>query len=257
MSKLPASYRFVDLSDYGRPVAKRIAQSFQYTKVNAIHVTWMFIVAGLAAIASIYFHQYRWALLFLLLKSTLDAADGELARLKKQPSYTGRYFDSIADIVLNAAIFYTLFLNVATPWWMAALAFVGMQLQGTLYNYYYVILRNQVDGDLTSQIFETSTPTALPGEKQATVTLLYRCYRILYGGFDAVIYRLDPSAPEGKILPKYLMTAVSTFGLGFQLAAIGLLLVLGFQAYIIPFFMAYTGMILVFILLRKRIGRNV
>ena len=257
MSKLPAAYRFIDLSDYGRPVAKRIARFFQPTKITAIHVTWLFIVAGLGAIAAMYAQFYVLALGLLLLKSTLDAADGELARLKKQPSYTGRYFDSIADILINAAIFYTLFLMVDTSWWLAVLAFMGMQLQGTLYNYYYVILRNQVDGDLTSQIFETSSPTALPGERQQTVTALYYCYRILYGLFDAIIYRLDPSAPQGKILPKYLMTAVSTFGLGFQLALIGLLLVFEAIDAIIPFFIYYTGMIFVFILMRTWLGRRV
>jgi hypothetical protein len=33
------------------------------------------------------------------------------------------------------------------------LAFIAIQLQGTLYNYYYVILRNKsIDGDSTSKI---------------------------------------------------------------------------------------------------------
>ena len=37
-------------------------------------------------------------------KSILDAADGELARIKKTPSYVGRFLDSISDLVLNFLI---------------------------------------------------------------------------------------------------------------------------------------------------------
>ena len=33
---------------------------------------------------------------FVTIKSILDAADGDLARLKKEPSYIGRYYDSIS-----------------------------------------------------------------------------------------------------------------------------------------------------------------
>lgn len=255
MAKLPAEHKFIDLSDYGRPVAKQIAQVFRHTSVTAIHVTLMFVFAGLIAIASIYNGYYWTALLFLVIKSTLDAADGELARLKNQPSYVGRYLDSISDILLNALIFLVLYLTTDTSWFWAFTAFFCMQLQGTLYNYYYVILRNQVNGDKTSQIFETSTPTALPGEKQQTVNLLFKIYRMLYGVFDIIIYRLDPSAPLGKTLPKQLMTPLSTFGLGFQLLLIGVFLVLGLVQYIVPFFIGYTIFIFIFIGIRRWVNR--
>lgn len=251
MSKLPAEYKFLDLSDYGRPVARVIAHNLKETSFTPIHVTWLFIVSGLIAIGGILLGHYWTAAFFLILKSILDAADGELARMKETPSYTGRYFDSIADILLNAVIFFTLYVICDTPFLWALLAFLGLQLQGTLYNYYYVILRNQVDGDTTSRVFETKIPKALPGEKQKTVTFLYKLYRLLYGVFDASIYRLDKTAPQGNVLPKWLMTAVSSFGLGFQLLLISLLLVLGLKEWIIPFFVGYTLMVGVFIIIRK------
>ncbi len=255
MSKLPTQYIFTDLSDYGRPVAKQIAKAFKHTKVTAIHVTCMFIVAGLLAIASIYYGYYWSGLLLLIVKSTLDAADGELARIKNQPSLTGRYFDSIADIILNALLFGVICLITEGFWVWALLAFFGMQLQGTLYNYYYVILRNQVRGDVTSQIFENKVPAALQIDKQSTVNKLFKLYKILYGTFDAIIYRLDPTAPRGKTLTSGLMTALSTFGLGFQLLLIGILLALGLREMVIPFFIGYTAMIFVFIGIRKYVNR--
>ena len=251
MSKLPAQYKFLDISDYGRPIARYIARSFVNTSITPVHVTCMFIVSGIIAIIAMHYGHFLVALFFLVLKSILDAADGELARLKKTPSYTGRFFDSVADILLNAAIFYTLYTITSSSLLMASIAFACLQLQGTLYNYYYVILRNKVDGDTTSRVFETKTPTALPGEKQKTVAFLFIIYRILYGGFDAIIYFLDRNAFAGAILPKWFMSSLSLFGLGFQLLVIGVLLVLGLKEVIIPLFIVLSFFVILFISIRK------
>jgi hypothetical protein len=201
MSKLPAAYKFVDLSDYGRPIARQIAIFLKNTSCTPVQVTWLFIISGLIAVAGIFFGYFYLAAFFLVLKSILDAADGELARIKETPSYTGRFFDSIADILLNALIFYTLYIICDISFIYAFLGFLGIQLQGTLYNYYYVILRNKVNGDTTSRIFETDIPQALPGENQRTVTILFKIYKLLYGFFDKIIYRLDNEAPQGKKIP--------------------------------------------------------
>lgn len=256
MSKLPASSKFIDLSDYGRGIAKSIAKSLLKTHFTPIHVTMSFIVAGLLAISFIYIGAYWLAGFFLILKSILDAADGELARLRERPSYVGRYFDSIADIILNGLIFLCIWLITSVNWYWVVLAFVGLQLQGTLYNYYYVILRNQLNGDKTSRIFETKVPTAMPGESQKKVTLFYYIYKALYGFFDKVIYRIDPKAPAANPFPKWFMTLLSTFGLGFQLLLIGVFLVSGLIDYIIPFFLYYSLLILVFVLIRKNLGQH-
>ena len=105
MSKLPKEHKFVDLSDYGRQVAKLIAQSLESTCFTPIHVTLLFVVSGLIALMFMLFGWYSAAGIFLVLKSILDAADGELARIKDTPSYTGRFLDSISDIILNLLIF--------------------------------------------------------------------------------------------------------------------------------------------------------
>ncbi|MDB9775905.1 CDP-alcohol phosphatidyltransferase family protein [Vicingaceae bacterium] len=251
MSKLPKENRFVDLSDYGRPAARVIARSLQNTPFTAIHVTIAFVITGLIALVSIVYHYY-WATAFLLvLKSILDGADGELARLKNQPSYVGRYLDSVSDIILNFLILLTIWYITDTSIILTILAFIGIQLQGTLYNYYYVILRNKYAGDTTSRIFEDKAPTAMKGEKQKNVNLLFRLYYVLYSRFDKAIYRLDKRAVEDNHLPNWLMTAVSTFGLGFQLLIIGLMLAFNLEQFIIPFFIGYSVFILVFIGLRK------
>ncbi len=255
MSKLPQEHQFLDLSDYGRPIARVIAKSLKDTSFTPIHVTIMFVIAGLIAITCL-LNQYYWAtLFFLLLKSVLDAADGELAREKNTPSYTGRYLDSVSDIILNLLILITIWHVTKGSLSLTLVAFFGIQLQGTLYNYYYVILRNKYQGDTTSRVFETERPIALKGESQRNVNILFFLYTILYGLFDKIIYKIDSKAVDGERLPSWFMTAVSTFGLGFQLLLIGCMLVLGLDIYIIPFFIAYSAFILVFIGIRRFLNR--
>jgi phosphatidylglycerophosphate synthase len=251
MSKLPKSHKFLDLSDYGRPIAKLIANTLKNTAFTPIHVTIAFIASGLIAIYCIIESYYWLAAFFLILKSILDAADGELARVKQKPSYTGRYLDSVADIILNALFLVSINYVTDMPNWLCLLAFLGLQLQGTLYNYYYVILRNKFNGDTTSRVFEDKTPIALKGEKQKHVNMLFGLYKLLYGVFDQTIYALDANANMGKVLPNWLMTCISTFGLGFQLLLMAIMLVLGLQAFILPFFFSYTLMVFVFIGIRK------
>lgn len=251
MSKLPKDHQFLDLSDYGRPVARVIARSLTDTACTPIHVTVGFIISGLIAIVSVIQGYYFAAAFFLILKSILDAADGELARLNNTPSYTGRYFDSISDIILNLLILLSIWAVTDAGLFFTILAFLGIQLQGTLYNYYYVILRNKANGDTTSRIFEDTTPKALEGEKQKNVTMLFWLYKKLYGVFDKAVYTLDYEASKSKKFPKWFMTALSTFGLGFQLLLISLMLVAGLKEIIIPFFIAYTIMVFIFIGIRR------
>jgi len=251
MSKLPKKHQFIDLSDYGRPIARIIAINLKSTSFTPVDVTIAFVISGLLGIYCMAVGQYWFAAFFLIFKSILDAADGELARIKETPSYTGRFLDSVSDIILNFIIFMTLWYITDTNLGLTLLAFLGIQLQGTLYNYYYVILRNRFNGDTTSRIFEDSTPIALPGEKQKNVTILYFIYKFLYGIFDEIIYALDRNAPKGKPFPNWLMSLISTFGLGFQLLIISVLLVLGLKAIIIPFFIGYSLLIFIFIGIRR------
>src|SRR5690606_22357541 len=104
MAKLLKANQFIDLSDYGRPAAILIADQLKSTRLTPVHVTLSFTISGLIAVYCILQSYYLTAGLFLILKSVLDAADGELSRIKNTPSYTGRYLDSISDIILNFLI---------------------------------------------------------------------------------------------------------------------------------------------------------
>ncbi|MFT6807946.1 MAG: phosphatidylglycerophosphate synthase [Saprospiraceae bacterium] len=251
MAKLPQEYQFTDLSDYGRSIARRIASALQHTQITPIHVTSWFIVSGILAIICMLNGYNIAAALFLILKSVLDAADGELSRIKNTPSYVGRYYDSIADIILNFFFLLTFWHITNTSFGYMILAFIGIQLQGTLYNYYYVILRNNVNGDMTSRIFEDVAPIAMKGEKQTTVNIFYKIYDLLYIAFDKTIYLLDKDAMNSKPFPKWFMTLLSTFGLGFQLLVMAVMLALHLEIYVIPILISYSILILIFVGIRR------
>ena len=254
MSKLNAADKFLDLSDYGRSFGRFFALQLKETRFTPIHVTLLFGIAGLLAIYCILNGFYLAAGLFIVLKSGIDAADGELARLKKTPSYVGRYLDSVFDIFLNFFFLMTICYVSKTPFWVAILAFISIQLQGTLYNYYYVILRNKsVGGDSTSKIFEYKSPKALPGETQKAVDILFGIYTIVYGAFDKIIHFLDADAYKVKTFPNWFMTLLSLYGLGFQLLIIAFMLPLGWIEFIAPFFIIYSLLIFVLIAIRKTI----
>jgi phosphatidylserine synthase len=252
MSKLHASDKFLDLSDYGRSFGRFFALQLKETRFTAIHVTLLFGISGLIAIYCILNQYFLAAAFFIVLKSGIDAADGELARLKNTPSYVGRYLDSVFDIILNFLFLMAICYVSKTTIWLALLAFIGIQLQGTLYNYYYVILRNKsVGGDATSKIFEYKTPRALPGETQQAVNILFGIYTIVYGFFDKIIHFLDAEAYKVKTFPNWFMTLLSLYGLGFQLLIIAFMLPFGWIELIAPFFIIYSLLIFVMIGIRK------
>jgi phosphatidylserine synthase len=252
MSKLAAQDKFLDLSDYGRPFATVFANQLKNTRFTPIHVTLLFGISGLIAIFCILKGYYYAAGFFIILKSVIDAADGELARIKQTPSYTGRYLDSVFDIILNFAFLMTICYVSKTSIGLTLLAFICVQLQGTLYNYYYVILRNKsVGGDSTSKVFEYKSPRAFSQESQKSVDILFAIYTFCYGIFDRIIHFMDQDAHRVKTFPNWFMTLLSIFGLGFQLLIIALMLPLNLIEYIIPFFIIYTTLIFVLIGIRK------
>lgn len=252
MSKLASENKFVDFSDYGRPFAKYFTPKLVDTSVTPIHITLLFGVCGIISIVLLFQKQVVLAGLFLVLKSIIDAMDGELARLKKKPSYVGRYLDSVFDNLLNLALFISFAILVQTSIWWGILAYACVQLQGTFFNYYYVIIRtNSIGGDTTSKIFETRVPKAFPLEQQRHVTFLFYTYLALYGIFDRIVYTIDTSAQKTTKFPNWFMSLVSMYGLGFQLLLMAVLIAFGKIHWVIPFFIGYTFLAFLLVLARK------
>jgi len=191
----------------------------------------------------------RVAVLVLLpLKSTLDAVDGSLARLRQRPTRTGRFLDSNLDFLVNLALMGALVPGAGVhPLWALA-AFGAMELQGSVYHHLYVRYRHHYGGDTSARHQEDAR--AYPYENARLVALLYRVYLLFYGWQDALVRRLLAlGGPEACVPGRRWMTLVSALGLGFQLLVFGVLVALDRAAWI-PWLFLGPGNLLALLVLR-------
>jgi phosphatidylglycerophosphate synthase len=232
--KVPRSHAFLDLSDYARPFARWLVRQLLPTRITPPQLTLAFTLAGLAA--ALLLATNRGLLVaagLILLKSGLDAADGALARARQRPSRVGRFLDSLADFVVNVALYsalgYAGWRQSGQPWYfvLAAAACLSALLQVSFFNHYYVRYRAQTGGDQTSQVQE-GTAGNFPWDDPHLVAVLLHLYQWVYGWQDVLVAGLDRLAnPRPAPLRPAFMTAVTVLGLGTQLLVIAILAALG------------------------------
>jgi phosphatidylglycerophosphate synthase len=235
IQKLPEAARFLDLSDYARPAAAVLVAVLLPTRISPIHLTLAFTAVGLAAAALFAAGGYGRGVtagLLLLVKSTLDAADGSLARARGRPSRAGRYLDSVCDFLVNLGVFGGLAIAEAgrsgTPWpaVVAAAALLAATLEGSVFNYYYVLRRRSAGGDDTS-LLDEGEARPFPWDPPALTAALQQAYLIIYGWQDRLMAKLDrlaagPRHAENAPSTGFL-TATTALGLGTQLLMIAVL----------------------------------
>ena len=83
------------------------------------------------------------------------------------------------------------------------------------------------------------------------VNIFYKIYDILYISFDKIMYFMDKDAKDSQPFPKWFMTILSLYGLGFQLLIMAIMLSFKLESYVIPFFIVYSVFLVVFVGLRK------
>jgi phosphatidylglycerophosphate synthase len=108
-----------------RPLASLLARLLLRTRVSPLAVVLANAVAGLLAAAVLARGELVTAALLLQLKTLLDNADGRLARMSGRVTLVGRYLDTEADLVVNAALFAALAHVTGQPW-LALVAFLAL-----------------------------------------------------------------------------------------------------------------------------------
>ncbi len=230
--KVQPADKFLDLSDYARPIARCLTRALVKTRIAPIQITATYTLIGL--IAAVLFATGTYlngviAGVLLLVKSMLDAVDGSLARARQRPSRVGRFLDSICDYFINAAVFCGLALNGGSiTLEKVIIAFLALECatwQGTAFNYYSVYYRKLTGGDSTSQLDENETKN-YPWDHPRTVQALLNVYLIVYGWQDALLGKLDRAITPDRTAPVYrdkrLLTATTAMGTGFQLLLIAI-----------------------------------
>jgi hypothetical protein len=225
MNKLPQKYNFLDISDYARPLARLIASYLAPTSIRAYQVTLVFSGVGIIGVYALLQKQFLIAAFCFQIKNLLDAVDGQLARMQNKPSVFGRYLDSICDWWINLLIVLGIAEVVSFSLEFAAIYFLLIQLQGTVYNYFHVMQRHIVHGQTTSRLNEFSQPNPTPHDHPILVSITHRLYLIHYYVFDVIIEKCVGVISKVPLSNRFL-SVVSYLGLGFFLLEVTVLLVL-------------------------------
>ena len=218
--------------------------------------------AGLLAAFAIARGELVLAALLLQLKTLLDNADGRLARASGRISVLGRYLDTEADVVVNAALFAGLASATGQPW-LALAAFCSLTLVLSV-DFNVERLYHEARGDVPG-------PPA-PSERTAE-RVLERIYGAVFAPQDRLVRTIvsrrlrrilsseEDSERRREATLAYhdplSVVVLANLGLSTQLAVLGVCLVLGEPS--VYLVLAATGVVLLPLLQlrRERIARRV
>ena len=207
------------------PVAERLARMLAPLRVPPPAVVLANAAAGLAAALLVYRGAFVAGALVLQLKTVLDNADGRLARLSGRVTLFGRYLDTEADLVVNAALFAALGSVTGKPW-LALAGFLALTL---------VLSANHNANRLYGAARGDRAP-ALPrrgGPAERAAELFYRVVfepqdRILGATLERRLARLGASPEHATVYhDRATMQVLANLGLSTQLTALSACLVAG------------------------------
>jgi archaetidylinositol phosphate synthase len=165
--------------------------------------------AGLAAAVELGRGSLVPAALLVQLKTLLDNADGQLARLTGRTSSFGRYLDSEIDLLVNAALFAALGWTTGQP----ALALAG-----------FLALTSVLSLNFNAERLARGGPAEREAETGATA-FLRRIYGLVYAPQDRLAEALVARRPA--LASARSVSFLANLGMSTQLAAFGLLVALG------------------------------
>jgi phosphatidylglycerophosphate synthase len=165
--------------------------------------------AGIAAAVELGRGSLLAAALLVQMKTVLDNADGQLARLTGRTSPFGRYLDSEVDLLVNAALFAALGFRASAP----ALALAGFLALTTVLSVNFNAER--LARRATAERDGGGLPTAV----------LRRVYGIVYAPQDRLAEWLVARRPA--LTAPRAIGLLANLGMSTQLAAFGVLIAVG------------------------------
>ncbi len=190
-----------------RPIAGLIVRPLYHTPVTPNQVTVAAMISGFVAAVCYAVGGASWTLLaglFLWAKDILDSADGQLARAKGMYSRSGRFLDSIGDLVVNAAVFVAITAALAIhtgslryiP--VGAVALLGITLRISYHVFYQVSFLHLESAYGINRTNEQLTDEDLQSDPLTLV--LQKIYLLLYGWQDRLMARIDSWCRNGLLL---------------------------------------------------------
>jgi archaetidylinositol phosphate synthase len=163
------------------------------------------------------------AALLVQLKTVLDNADGQLARLSGRITVFGRYLDSELDLVVNAALFGAVGWSTGRP----VLAIAGFLALTTVLSVNYNVER-------LYRAERGTDAAAMPEATGRADAVLRGFYLILYAPQDRLVERffsrrLRGTGPQTRLAyhDRATVAILANLGMSTQLAVFGLCIALG------------------------------
>jgi len=240
------------------PLAGLVVRALLAVRVPPPAVVLANMAAGLTAAVALAQGELVFAALLLQLKTLLDNADGELARASGRVTLLGRYLDTEADLVVNAALFVALGFAAGAPW-LALAAFCAVT---------FVLSVDFNVGELYREV-----PAEFPAPSgSALERALERVYGIVFAPQDRAVRALSARRLQGILRDvedaersgaatlayhDWLTVAVLTnLGLSTQLAALGVCLAIGFPSVYLWLPLGCAALPLFLQLHRERLARR-
>ena len=166
--------------------------------------------AGIAAAVEIGRGSLIVAALLIQVKTLLDNADGQLARLTGRTSAFGRYLDSELDLVVNAA------LSAAVDWRYGQPLLAGAG---------FMALTSVLSLNFNAARLSSGVTSPADEDSGVATALLRRAYDAVYAPQDRLAEWLVTRRPS--LVSPTTVTVLANLGMSTQLALFGLFLALG------------------------------
>jgi archaetidylinositol phosphate synthase len=191
-----------------RPLAHVVVLALAPLRVPPPAIVLVWTSCGIGAAVELARGHLVVAALLVQLKTVLDNADGQLARLSGRVTAFGRYLDSECDLLVNAALFAALGLRTHRPF-LAAFAFAAVTAVLSL-NFNLERL-------------------ARGGAASSDESVLGRAYAFLYGWQDTLVERFVERRSAGRSAyhDRATVGIMANLGMTTQLAVLGVCLVVG------------------------------
>jgi archaetidylinositol phosphate synthase len=226
-----------------RPLAHVVARALGPLRVPPPAVVVAGACAGLASAVEIGRHQFLAAALILQLKTVLDNADGQLARLSGRVTAFGRYLDSESDLLVDAALFAALGLRIGP--WLALTGFLALTSVLSV-NFNLERLYRESRG---------GRPGPAAGTEGRATALLARVYGLVYAPQDRLVEAFARRRPPAWH-DAATVGVVANFGLSSQLAALGVCLALGHPGAYVAVVLACLLALASLLVRRERLARQ-
>jgi archaetidylinositol phosphate synthase len=193
-----------------RPLAHPLVLALARLRVAPPVVVAAAGAAGLAAAVELGRGSLLAAALLVQLKTVLDNADGQLARLTGRTTAFGRYLDSEVDLLVNAALFAGLGWTTGQP----ALVLAG-----------FLALTSVLSLNFNVERLARRADAEPEAERGRATAFLRRLYALVYAQQDRLAESLVARRPV--LVSSSAVALLANLGMSTQLAAFGLLMALG------------------------------